>query len=107
MSAPEHTILSMMLENIAAIVTGATVVLLALLSFLGKGKQAAVAKAVLTETPVSHAELLECRIEAEKSMRGIIKDEFRGLRKDFLAELRILHKRQNDHIKHYHSKKGD
>ena len=107
MSAPEHTALSIILENVAAIVTGATVVLLALLSFLGRGKQATIAKAVLTETPVSHAELLECRIEAEKSMRAIIKEEFTGLKKEFVDEMRLLHKKQNNHVKDYHSTKGD
>jgi len=105
MSTPEHTLLSMMLENIAAVVTGVTLILLASLKYLGKGKQAEIAKAVLIETPVSHAELLECRIEAEKSMRAIIKEEFKGLKKDFIDEIRILHKKQNTHIKDYHSKR--
>lgn len=100
MSDPAHTILSVVLENVAAIVTGATVILLALLGYLGKKDQSKIAKAVLTETPVSHAELISCRMETQDAMRAIIREEFKDLREEFIKETNLLHRRITEETKH-------
>lgn len=86
---PDPDQVNILVDNLAKIVTGATLIFLALLRFLGRGKQAEQAKVVLTETPVSHAELLECQIGVNK----LIREQFEHLREELRTEIKDLHKR--------------
>ena len=99
MATPESTVFSLALEHLAAIVTGATVLLLAFLSHIGKAKQADLAKAVLTESPVSHAELLECQMAVLNQVNATITDGFADARKDWKQDLQIV---IDSHIKQSH-----
>ena len=95
MAAPDVEQVNFLVRNIAQIVTGATILLLALLSYLGKRDSAKNARAMLIEVPVSHAELLACQMEVNK----VIRTEFDLLRKDFMSEIKELHEKVNTHIK--------
>jgi len=84
------------LEHLGKITTALIVLLLGILRLLGKKERATIAKSVLIETPVSHAELLQCQMEVSKELSTLIKENFSELRKEFLEEIRILHQRINE-----------
>ena len=89
----------------AKLVTALVVLLLAGLKlFKGGRDKAEIAEAVLTERPVSHAELVSCQLEVTRT----INDQFLQLRKDFMDEIKQLHEKINANIHpHVRSSDGD
>lgn len=89
---PEH--INFFLEHIGKILGALAAILLGWMKYFSDSKKstaATIAKAVLTETPVSHAELLRCQMEVNKT----INDNFTGLREELMDEIRYIHERIN------------
>lgn len=95
MAVPDPDSTNAAIGAIAAIVTGVTVLLLAFLSHLGKKEPAEQAKALLTERPVSHTELLQCQINVTDMVREELKEFSKEFREEFMREVRTLHIRLN------------
>jgi len=96
MHQPEPGHLSFILENLAGIITGSVILLLALLGFLGKKAEAKAARDKLLDSQPTHADLLRCKLEVNQ----VIQEEFAKLRyearedrKEFTHEIEELHKR--------------
>jgi hypothetical protein len=87
---PEH--INFFLEHIGKILGALAAILLGWMKYFSDSKRTAtatIAKAVLTETPVSHTELLKCQMEVNKALDA----NFKELRKELMDEIRRLHKR--------------
>jgi len=93
---PEH--INFFLEHLGKILGSIASVLLAWMAYLSHSKKATMAKAVLTETPVSHAELLRCQMEVNTTVR----DEFRLLRKELMNEITNLRDEQKEDVTALH-----
>lgn len=90
---PEH--INFFLEHIGKILGAVAAILLTWMKYFSDSKKAAtasIAKAVLTETPVSHAELLRCQMEVNKT----VNDNFKELRKELMKEIKDIHERINE-----------
>lgn len=92
MAHPDPEQVNFIFEHIGKILTALTVVILALVKFITNNKNAGLAKDVLTEKPVSHAELLRCQMEVNATVNA----NFEKLRSDFMQEVRLIHKRINE-----------
>lgn len=87
---PEH--INFFLEHIGKILGALAAILLGWMKYFSDSKRAAtatIAKAVLTETPVSHTELLQCQMEVNRA----IDDNFKSLRHELMNEIRHIHRR--------------
>ncbi len=83
---PEHV--NFFLEHLGKFLGATAGALLLAMQYISRSKKAAVARAVLTETPVSHAELTELELEMTKT----ISTQFRDLRKELLEEIKDIYK---------------
>lgn len=90
-SDPEHTFF--LLKWSGQLIVGVVVLLLGLLSYLGRRNQAQVASAVIQEKPVSQAQLVKCQLEVTQSIAA----GFDGLRRDLMKEITLIHDRINQH----------
>jgi len=91
---PEHV--NFIIEHLGKIATGMTVIGLMVLKFFPQKREAAkIAQAIITETPVSHSELIECKME----IKDIIQEELKEFNKTFMGEIKLLHKRINNEIR--------
>lgn len=91
MTTPSPSEVNFFLEHLGKILGALAAVLLTWMKYLSHSKKASLAHAVLTETPVSHKELLQCQME----VNATIVEEFRLLRTEFMKEVKYIHERIN------------
>ena len=86
---PEHV--NFFFEHLGKFLGATAGALLLAMQYISRSKKAGMARAVLTETPVSHAELLECQMDVKDMVRAELKE----FRKDFMEEIKDLYKHIN------------
>ena len=93
MTTPSPSEVNFFIEHLGKILGAIAVAFLTAMSYISKNrnKKAEIAKAVLTETPVSHTELLRCQMEINVT----IADGFKELRKELMTEIKYIHERIN------------
>ena len=102
MITPEPEQINFFLEHLGKILGSIASVLLAWMAYLSHSKKATLARAILTETPVSHAELLRCQMEVNLTVR----DQFKELRDELLTAIADLRKDARDDVAELHAKIG-
>lgn len=90
------------IKHTAEIVTGAAIVIIGILKFLGRQDKAEAASSILRESPVSHAELLKCQMR----VNATIDTHFKELRTELMAEIKELHQKVNTHVSDHHKTAG-
>lgn len=96
---PEHV--NFMVKYTAEIIMSLSALFLGMLQHFKHTKEKAkLAEAVLIDKPVSHAELLECRMNVSETLNQNFKELRLELKKDFT----IMHKKFDTHVREFHQK---
>ena len=87
----DPTQVNFFLEHIGKILGAIAAILLTWMQYVSKSKKATLAHSVLTESPVSHTELLQCKAD----ITDLILERFDRLEDKFMAEIKDIHTRIN------------
>ena len=95
MQDPHH--MGFLMENVGKLIGGVVIVLIGGLKLFSAWRgRAELAQEILREKPVSHAELLECKISVNDFMRESVKEinaNINALRNEMKEELIRIHER--------------